>query len=736
MSSGRDILNFVALIAVFLLTTLVAILVLLHQSGRLTGFDRFFPVTGLNHESGFAYTAAFSAPTMLDLGTTRYRLLEDGRPLGPANSLHDEIRKRGGGRYSVWKGTLYLSASDNTDPAANGHSYTLVAPIPVPLWLILLDLAAATVGAVRLRGHPVTARMVRAVFDEAARGPTLLGAAICRVVARLRKHPITAGVLHAIFDEAPGQAVLLNAAIYGAAWLIAPWRLFLDGDGTPWDWLRHASLLLLALATWRWRTDRLPACLRVFIRSIAVYLIFLSLARWTPVLGSPIKAENIPFWFELRGDRFVAAAMAAVGWFRPAFLLYAVAENLWFRRAIERMVDQPFSLLDELPMAEMVIFLILSALLIEGAYLVRVGGETAGFYLGPRLRGISSPLREAALENTLLICLAIHFSNYFYSAVAKWTLDGPTGSWVIANPTHFIVANARELGTSGLLAMPDRGDTLLAWLGSLDIVNNAITFATQTGSVFALCVPAIAPFLALIYDAWHLGVGLLTGIFFWKWMAANVCFALALSKTRCPVSWGMRAFLVFVLLTATYRFSLFAAGWYDTPLVNAVKVYAITRSGTEVEVPPNFYRTVSYLFTTQYPWTPMLQGAFGQSNTFGTVYHWAEFRHAMSCGKWPAQPGPTEQSLTTFIKPQFVGIIQAAHRDELARVGGSGPARGFDLFPHHVFSAPTAFPAFDSLDLADVRSYRVRLEEICQAGGKEGPRVIRSTDWDVPLDGE
>ncbi|MGC2199939.1 MAG: hypothetical protein WA633_07290 [Stellaceae bacterium] len=715
MSSGPNNLGFLALVAVFLVSTLIAIVVPLHQSGLLTGFARSFPVTKLHHETGFAYIAAFPAPTMLELGTTKYSLLEDGRPLGPANSVHDEIRNKGGGRYSFWKGSLYLSASDNTDPAASKHSYALVTPIPVPLWLILIDLAAATLSAVRLSYHPVSSRMIGAVFG----------------------HPIMARMFQGVLAKAPGQAVLLNAAIYAVAWLIAPWRFFLGADGTPYDWLRHASLLLLALAAYRWRADRLPACLRIFLRSIALYLIFLSLARWTPVLGSPIRADNIPLWFEIRDDRFIAAAMAALGWFRPACLLYAVAENLWFRRAIERMVDQPFSVLDELPMAEMVTFLILSALLIEGAHLLRAWGKTGGFYRGPRLHGISNPVRKMALEYTLLICLAIHFSNYFYSAVAKWTLDGPIGSWVIANPTHLLVANARELGTSGLLAMPDRGDNLLAQLAKLDTVNNVITIATQLGSVVALCVPAGAPFLALIYDVWHLGVGFLAGIFFWKWMTANVCFALALPRARCPISTGMRALLVLVLLTATYRFSLFAAGWYDTPLVNTVKVYAVTRSGGEVEVPPNFYRTVSYLFTTQYPWMPALQKAFGQSNTFGTVYHWTDFQRAESCGEWPSRPGPAGVPLTTFVKPQLVGIIRAAHRDELAREGGTGgPAQGFDLFPHHVFSVPTAFPAFESLDLADVRSYRVRIEEICQADEKEGRRVIRSADWEIPLASE
>jgi SAM-dependent methyltransferase len=55
-------------------------------------------------------------------------LLEDGVPLGPAHSLHDSIRQKGGGRYSHWGGTVFFSTSDNSSPKENGRVYTLTTP--------------------------------------------------------------------------------------------------------------------------------------------------------------------------------------------------------------------------------------------------------------------------------------------------------------------------------------------------------------------------------------------------------------------------------------------------------------------------------------------------------------------------------------------------------------------------------------------------------------------------------
>jgi radical SAM protein with 4Fe4S-binding SPASM domain len=52
-------------------------------------------------------------------------LFEDGLALSHAESPHDEIRQHGRGRYSAWRGFLYMAASDDSNPARNGHRYEL-----------------------------------------------------------------------------------------------------------------------------------------------------------------------------------------------------------------------------------------------------------------------------------------------------------------------------------------------------------------------------------------------------------------------------------------------------------------------------------------------------------------------------------------------------------------------------------------------------------------------------------
>ncbi|RME49663.1 MAG: hypothetical protein D6795_11380, partial [Deltaproteobacteria bacterium] len=81
------------------------------------------------HGGGFAWRMRI-APTYaryddrVSSAPVRLFLYEDGVPLGPRMALHEEIRRKGGGRYSHWGDTLIFSTSDNSDPNENGRRYT------------------------------------------------------------------------------------------------------------------------------------------------------------------------------------------------------------------------------------------------------------------------------------------------------------------------------------------------------------------------------------------------------------------------------------------------------------------------------------------------------------------------------------------------------------------------------------------------------------------------------------
>ena len=79
------------------------------------------------HESGHCYLVEIpeSFTKLAGESLNAAELLEDGVPLPFPKTLHDDIRKLGEGRYSVWDHFLYFSTSDNSDPSDNRRSYEL-----------------------------------------------------------------------------------------------------------------------------------------------------------------------------------------------------------------------------------------------------------------------------------------------------------------------------------------------------------------------------------------------------------------------------------------------------------------------------------------------------------------------------------------------------------------------------------------------------------------------------------
>jgi len=55
-------------------------------------------------------------------------LLENGRLMGPADALHEDIKNFGLGLYSHWGNDIYFSTTDNSDPRKNGREYNLFSP--------------------------------------------------------------------------------------------------------------------------------------------------------------------------------------------------------------------------------------------------------------------------------------------------------------------------------------------------------------------------------------------------------------------------------------------------------------------------------------------------------------------------------------------------------------------------------------------------------------------------------
>ena len=91
-----------------------------------------FTVVSATSDGGFAWMVRTDFGTRADSATrptrSRLQIYENGKALGPAHSIHADIRAKGLGRFSHWNSgsgvTLRFSSSDNSDPRTNGRIYS------------------------------------------------------------------------------------------------------------------------------------------------------------------------------------------------------------------------------------------------------------------------------------------------------------------------------------------------------------------------------------------------------------------------------------------------------------------------------------------------------------------------------------------------------------------------------------------------------------------------------------
>src|SRR5262245_22341716 len=98
------------------------------------------------------YSLPVKIPSIMGLAVTpddtspppasNLRVYEDGKLLGPAHSMHQEISELGEGRFSYWRvpgqNILIFSASDNSDPRTNGKTYTIRGIYAAPGFVFVL----------------------------------------------------------------------------------------------------------------------------------------------------------------------------------------------------------------------------------------------------------------------------------------------------------------------------------------------------------------------------------------------------------------------------------------------------------------------------------------------------------------------------------------------------------------------------------------------------------------------
>jgi hypothetical protein len=464
-------------------------------------------------------------------------------------------------------------------------------------------------------------------------------------------------------------------------------------------WQAGGVALFVLIAFWLRAAD-LPRGIRLFYRVGLALFVAAAAARHAEWVEAAILPP-IPnlVWILI---------LAVAAWFRPAFMVPAILVYAWEHDAIVRAMQGLLidAYVDWLPILELYLYFLFSVVAVALVAAIIERGR-------PRAEAFS-------VRAAFLLAGAVHFANYFHSGVEKLRLDGGVTSWLLDNETFRLASNGIALGVSPVGSFPVLAQSIVEGWQSLNLLGNIVTLGTQLLSLAAAGFPVAAGLLCVVFDAWHIGVAAFTGIFFWKWIALNVTLAYAYNALRGPVVWPLRLAAAAMVIAAPSFFSIAKLGWYDTPAVNAVRVYAETRDGRAVPVPSDFFRAHSFQFVASAIWSERMQREFMPTDTWGTTKSIAAKRLADACVVGEARA----EDPAGLLKPQTSALVALRHAQALAAPTDLRLPSD-RIYPHHVFADPFGFAEFDALDLSTVVRYRIDVEALCLIDVSRPPDVVR-----------
>lgn len=275
----------------------------------------------IQHDAGCAYYAGplgerpwawpitrFRGDSTSDAQVSRLILLENGKVIGKPHALHDTIRTSGLGNYSHWGNSLYFSASDCSDPRANGRHYEIVMQQSLSHWayvsVLIATMALSVVLATYLLASPRFSQLFRQINKflsellvpaNTSQRPVLWLVAFFILV-------IFAWGFH-VFTWGPGKTVnvLTVGGFYQvsdsmAYWLCANNLLDVGNFGHPMvtgEWCQRRATYPSFLSGVAWIAQRnifAALLVQAFIVSAAIYVVARRSAHLAGVMGAGLCA--------------------------------------------------------------------------------------------------------------------------------------------------------------------------------------------------------------------------------------------------------------------------------------------------------------------------------------------------------------------------------------------------------------------------------------------------------------
>ncbi len=194
-----------------------------------------------------------------------------------------------------------------------------------------------------------------------------------------------------------------------------------------------------------------------------------------------------------------------------------------------------------------------------------------------------------------LVCCLVA-SHYWIPGLAKLKLN-----WLTDDHLYFNLPNSYA---NGWLAFcePTAIASFTQTLSWFDGLLKLATILLECGLLFCFWRRTVLRFFLIGWIFFHLGIFVITGICFWKWMALDaILFLLFFRKGQVnhnsiftPAHFRISLVLI---LSSNLWLNPIALAWYDAPITYTYRFVAIGESGQSYTLSPRFFAPYDYQFT-------------------------------------------------------------------------------------------------------------------------------------------
>jgi len=530
-------------------------------------------------------------------------------------------------------------------------------------------------------------------------------------------------------STAPLYYLVGTMALYA---ILTP-ALYRPYESTVWHIVAYTVLALVALGGAGVRYSVGTRAYAIILKTIVALCLFYVLASridLAPGLGAsqPLVTHEFVFGW------YVAVACGVIAFFRPSFAIVPMAYIIWQKQQLTAIFGLHIDWMDYFTVIESGTLLVLGLLFLD--LLQKRFGSLDFEHSFVNQSRHPSVLSIHPANLLVLLAVALHFGNYFYAGAIKLGLglQHPL-FWVLDNPTQTLLPAALESGVLPISFSSWLSESAYTIMVQGHVLSNLMTVLIQLFAVVAIARVRWAIITTILYDVLHVGIFVVTGIFFWKFIILNLAIVAALSTLRIPsLPRRLKLFFCSTVILSPFVFQIMPSfAWLDSPSMNSIHIIAVTDDSSEYRVPSNYFLSSSVTFAQHraiWPGRGPLTSA-----TWGTSRNAEMTEKGRTCD-WGYEDGDLPIANWFVEKDRISSFVQRHHHQILSMVNDRGLIN-YDLFPHHIFTMPWEFTDFKALDKRRISKYRYEISTLCLSyeNGNLNRDVMWSTQFDIPLGG-